>query len=132
MTWHAVYREADGGLVSIGTRVADPLPDGLATVEYAERPNGRWDAKALDFVVHEPEVALSRLDFLRLFTRDERIAIRTSGDPVIEDLREMLLTAEVIRLAHPDTVGAVDYMVAQGMLTRTRGDQILAGEAPGG
>lgn len=49
-TWSAVYREDTGELVSVGTTVADPLPDGLAAVEVDGPQELReWDTTAHEF-----------------------------------------------------------------------------------
>jgi hypothetical protein len=44
--WWAVV-DGDGALVSVGTVLADPLPDGLTAVEVAGPGDGRpWDPQA--------------------------------------------------------------------------------------
>ena len=44
--WWAIVRAADGELVSVGTRVADPLPEGLAVLPLDHEPDWsveRWN-----------------------------------------------------------------------------------------
>jgi hypothetical protein len=60
MSTYLVYGE-DGEAVSIGTVLADPMPDGLTVVELSEvdagvlaAGRGRWDAATLS-VVGTPE-----------------------------------------------------------------------------
>lgn len=50
-TWFAVYNKEDGTLVSVGTVLADPMPDGLAAIEIESRPTvpSFWNPKALRF-----------------------------------------------------------------------------------
>lgn len=57
--WYLVYRDSDGQAVSLGTEIADPLPEGLKAYELGEDLPERidWDpatrAWALP-VVEEP------------------------------------------------------------------------------
>jgi hypothetical protein len=75
-------------------------------------------------VVRPPE-PITRLEFLRRFTPEQRIAIRASQDPVIIDGNELLALAEEVRLDDPDTVRLVNYMVQQGLITQADADRIL-------
>ena len=52
----------------------------------------------------EPITVVSRLDFLRRFTRAERIALRAAEttDPVVADFLLMLTLAEDVDLTSPD------------------------------
>lgn len=44
MTWFAIWRTADGALVSVGTVVASPLPAGLSQTDIgADAPIGVWN-----------------------------------------------------------------------------------------
>lgn len=45
-----IYRTADGVAVSFGTVVADPLPDGLASVDVGDIEGKRWDPATLTMV----------------------------------------------------------------------------------
>ena len=58
------------------------------------------------------KINLSKLEFLRRFTAEERIAIRTRGktNPIIEDFLAMLDLAESINIADLDTINAVHYL----------------------
>ncbi len=59
MTWYAVYRKADGGLVSVGTIVTAELSPDLAVKTYTTKPDfgsTHWDAAALDFVANPAPV----------------------------------------------------------------------------
>ena len=76
-------------------------------------------------VVRPPE-PITRLEFLRRFTPEQRITIRASQDPVIIDGNELLALAEEVRLDDPDTVRLVNYMVQQGLITHADADQILS------
>lgn len=133
MAWYAVYDSETGALRSVGSVVADPLPEGLEAREYEERPTGVWDAGELDFVPREERPPrLPRVEFMRLFTREERVAIRRSDDPVVADFHEMLMASDEVDMGHADVQEGVGYLVSEGYLTSERGEQILAGEAPDG
>lgn len=69
--------------------------------------------------------ALTQLQFLRLFTVQERIAIRSSADPVIVDFLHLLNLAQEISLEDPDTQAGMEYLVKNGILKKERADEIL-------
>lgn len=68
---------------------------------------------------------LSPLAFLRRFTADERVAIRASTDPYVQDFYYLLDKAAEVRLDDPDVVAGMSYLVACGMLSQARADAIL-------
>lgn len=43
MSWFAVWRTADGELVSTGTVLANPLPSGLASFDFTNPQTGIWN-----------------------------------------------------------------------------------------
>ena len=71
------------------------------------------------------EMQLTKLQFLRLFTTAERIAIRASSDPVIVDFLQLLDLAQDVRLDDPDTVQGVHYLEAEGLIAHGRAHEIL-------
>lgn len=83
-----------------------------------------------------PPRIISPLDFARLFTQQERIAIRTrraAADAVaavIDDWYALLELAGTVNLDHPDVAAGLTYMVAQGLLEDARRTAILAGTLP--
>jgi hypothetical protein len=127
-TWYVVYRESDGEAVSIGTVLADPLPEGMAAKAFgSERPEGRWNPATLDFdPLPAPEVVMSRIDFMRRFTPAERVSIRASTDPYVRDIEELLRAADTVSLSHPDTQQGIGYLMHIGLLSPERGAEILA------
>ncbi len=75
---------------------------------------------------------VSPVEFKLLFTSSERVAIKAARDTdaVIDDFFDIV---EDPRLQYVDlglnsTQGALDYLVAQGLLTQARRDQIVAGQ----
>jgi hypothetical protein len=76
--------------------------------------------------------ALNKIDFLRLFTQAERIAIRQAAavNPLISDYQHMLDAATVVRLSDPDIQTGVPLLELGGLIGPGRATQILAGESP--
>ena len=75
---------------------------------------------------------LNKIDFLRLFTQAERIAIREAAkvNPLISDYQHMLDAATVVRLSDPDIQTGVPLLELGGLIGAGRAAQILAGQAP--
>ena len=76
-------------------------------------------------VVVVPPVPVSRLEFLRSFTAQQRIAIRAANDPVIVDALQLLDLAEDVHLQDPDVVYFVNHCADQGYITQADSDRIL-------
>ena len=70
-------------------------------------------------------VLLTQLAFLRRFTPQERIAIRSSTDPIIIDFLHLLSLAQDVRLDDLDTVAGVNYLEQQALLAEGRAAEIL-------
>jgi len=79
-----------------------------------------------------PVDELHKVDFLRLFTQAERMAIREAAadNPLIADYQHMLDAATVVRLSDPDIQTGVPLLELGGLIGVGRAAQILAGEAP--
>ena len=75
-----------------------------------------------------PARNVTKLEYLRRFTQDERIAIRTTAasSPVLDDYLKMLELAQDINLDDPDTVAAVQMLEAVGLVGTGRTAEILA------
>lgn len=127
--WYAVH-DKTGRLVSTGTVIADPLPDGLTAVPLGDdAPTGEWDAAQKVFVPLPVEkAALEPIDLLRRFTFGEEVAIRTAAksDVGIEVFLARLAAAKIVRLDHPDTIGGLQYLVAKGLISAERAAEVLA------
>lgn len=72
---------------------------------------------------------LTRVAFLRRFTQDERIAIRTAAasSPAVQDYMNLLELAEDVSLADPVTIGGVQALETSGILATGRAAEILNG-----
>lgn len=134
MTWFAVYRIADGALMSVGTVVADDATlaaKGFAKLDLgASRPEGVWNPASLAFDPPPPAPrTLTPSTFKQRFTLAERTAIRAAGatDMVIADYLDILATARDVDLNDANVVAGLDYMVGQALITASRKDEILNG-----
>jgi hypothetical protein len=79
-----------------------------------------------------PVDELNKVDFLRLFTQAERIAIRqaATAHPTIADYQAMLDAATIVRLSDPDMQVGVPMLELGGLLGVGRAAQILSGVRP--
>jgi hypothetical protein len=69
---------------------------------------------------------LTKLNFLSRFTLQERIAIRQSTDPVVEDIMDLLNAATYINVADQTTRDSVNYLASVGLISATRAQEILS------
>jgi len=133
MTWHAVYRTSDGQLMSVGDVIADPLPDGLASIEIAEPDfsTHEWDAASRSFMPKAVNTVRvwSRYEFLTRIPTQKRISIRTAAksDPVVEDFVALLDAVSEVRSDDPGTAAGLDYLVYAGLLDAAEKEAILNG-----
>ena len=128
-----VFAIIESGVVA-NVIVADEWPDGINITDIKPRPGIGWSYDGEAFTpppMPDPEPVLpqplTKLEFLRRFTAEERIAARTAGavDPVIADGQELLALAEFVSLDDPDTVAYVQYLEQQGHIGPGRADEIL-------
>jgi hypothetical protein len=89
-----------------------------------------WSQELNGFVDIGPPALLSKLQFQRLFTQAERIAVRGSADPLIVDYRELGQLADGIDLTDPDVIAGVGYLEVSGLIGTGRAAEVLAGNPP--
>ena len=79
-----------------------------------------------------PSRVLNKVDFARLFTQAERIAIDEAAkiNPVVRDYDRMLNLAPNVNLDDPDIQAGVPLLEAAQLIGPGRAAQILAGESP--
>lgn len=79
-----------------------------------------------------PSRVLNKVDFARLFTQAERIAIDEAAkiNPVVRDYDRMLNLAPNANLDDPDIQAGVPLLEAAQLIGPGRAAQILAGEVP--
>ena len=70
---------------------------------------------------------LSPVDFKMLFTPMERVAIKQSSDPYVQDFLDILNDPNLtgVRNDHPSTTAGLAHMVSLGLLTEERKNEIL-------
>lgn len=90
----------------------------------------KWNGTSFEEILPDPIAILtiSKLDFLRRFTAEERIAIRSSIDPVIIDFLYLLDLAQEVNLTDSDTIAGVTYCESINLLAEGRATQILTPE----
>lgn len=91
-----------------------PCPD-VNNVEWSDEL-GEWMAKP---------GKITKLSFLNRFTMSERIAIRSSTDPIVEDIMKLFDAAEYISIDHINTIQGIGYLNSVGILTTERVVEIL-------
>ena len=69
----------------------------------------------------------SPIDFLELFTVQERITIRLTApqSPILNDFLELLAIAHEVSLDHPPTIAGVNFLESAGLIATGRAAQIL-------
>lgn len=74
-----------------------------------------------------PKTVFTSLEFRDLFTINEQLAIRESQltDMEVGLVYDMMLSAQSIDISDPRTVQGMDLLVAKGLITNERRDEIL-------
>lgn len=107
-------------------------PEAAASLGYTEVPDGvgvgytlvdgQWTAPAAPVI---PRLVYS-VDFLARFLTAERIAIRASADPVVQDMFDMIGRYTQIDLDNVQIQQGTAYLVAIGLLTQARAVEVLS------
>lgn len=123
-----IIHDASGNIVSNGRITSEQTALGLEEKEVADVSIGDcvWDSVLVDYVPVSINKKVSPLEFLQLFTISERAAIRTLAktDVILEDFLSTLNIVSEVELHHPVTLQALNYMVAQGLITTQRLQEI--------
>ena len=108
----------------------DDSEDAYATIVMAGYPDTcAWVPALQGFVTTTPAQTVTPLAFQRLFTQAERIAIRTSTDPIVQDFMALAMIAQDIGLGDPDVMAGVEYLETAHLIGTGRAATIL-GKAP--
>lgn len=110
---------------------------GEVVYAYTADQADHFDAFPLEIHNHirkfgEVEVApprlISKVEYLRRFSTEERVAIRTAAkqNAVLEDYLSLLELAADIDLDDPDTIGAVHMLESVGLVGAGRAAEVLA------
>ena len=72
---------------------------------------------------------MTKLEYLRRFTQDERVAIRAAAksNAVLEDYMALLELAQDVNTTDADTVAAVNMLEQVGLIAAGRAQEILNG-----
>lgn len=128
MTTFVVTRKPDGAEI---TRYAAMSPveqiDDLA-VPFADFEHVEFIAGATD--VTPTSYTWTKLAYLRRFTQDERIAIRSAApqSAQLADYLELLALAEEVKSDDPDIITALTMLEGTGLLAAGRAQEILNGQ----
>ncbi len=142
MAWYAVYRQADGALVSIGQVVApdaDLTAAGLAVsgpLSFDPRqPQYRWNAATLAFdTVPIPRPPISVEKFIDRFSDTEMGAIIDARDngadqavsTAIKGFFERLYMRSEVDLDSQRVIDGLTFLEAQGLIAPGRAAEIRA------
>lgn len=107
--------------------------------QYRISVGGGWEQKAYSLPVEDaPSTGVSRYSFLARYTNEEAIMIDLAsiddpaasmdtrkGAAAIRRMHSKISAAGIIYLDDPETAAGVSALVAVGLLTAERGDEIL-------
>lgn len=126
-----LYQEVAHGIVQRLTdmdgNTVNP-PSGTASWVVNANPTQPTWALATPDVANPPASrVVTKLEYLRLFTQEERVAIRTAAkaNAVLEDYMELLALAEIVDLSDADTVAGVNALEMAGLIAPGRAQEIL-------
>lgn len=128
---YVTYVTAAGSLVEISATVPAPNQAHCTRAIDADSVDiAAWNTQTLRFDdEHKTNPAtLSKLEYLRRFTSDERVTIRQAAKvtPVLEDYLAMLELAEEINTGDADTITAVNMLEQAGLIAPGRAAEVLA------
>ncbi len=124
MAEYIVTRKSDGVEVLRYSAVHAQEVNGFDLVDY---DHAEWtpDAPIVAPVNH----TLTKLEYLRRFTVEERVAIRAAAaqNPVLADYLQLMELAQEINTGDADTVAAVTMLEQAGLIAAGRAQEILNG-----
>lgn len=116
---------------------------GQVVYRYGAEAPVEWSGMEFSTHTHAPEVVdesgvtdvpvvamtWTKLEYLRRFTQDERIAIRTAAKsvPQLEDYMALLELASEVRSDDPDIIAALNMLEGAGLIGEGRAQEILNG-----
>ena len=125
LTISGVQRLADGAFIPADERNAD-WRDYQAWLEAGNTP------EASDPPPPDPNARRVHPYYFRLrFTQAQRIAIATSTDPAVIDLRDGFAAADTIGLDDRRTVDGLQLLVLKGLISADDVPKLLADRKPG-
>ena len=127
MTIYIVTAKATGAEIY---RYSADAPIEWSGMQFADFDH-TLEVEAPGTVTDVPVVAMTwtKLEYLRRFTQDERIAIRTAAKqvPALEDYVALLELASEVRSDDPDIIAALQMLEGAGLIAAGRASEILGG-----
>lgn len=126
MIYYVITR--NGSPVSITFESPFPVSDTTISAHTFDGPFPDLNISSWNSETERYEItadSITKLAFLNKFTSAERIAIRNSTDPQVEDIMQLFDAASYISSSDPNTVQGLQYLTAVGLLTQTRSEEIL-------
>ena len=110
------------------TTAGAPLMVKTFSMDMPDLTKVEWDKGGLNFKPKSQSRIVTKLAYLRKFTGEERVTIRTAAksNVVLEDYLALMELADEVNLDDPDTVAAVGMLEAVGLLATGRAAEILA------
>lgn len=124
---YAIYNRDTGALLDLSDSIKEvDLPVVCEPIAAPDLARETWSLTMRLFVPKTVTV-ITKLEYLRRFTSQERVTIRTvaKSNPVLEDYLAMLDIAEEINLSDADTVAAVQMLEQAGLIASGRAAEIL-------
>lgn len=85
-----------------------------------------WNGKSFEENPNKPKITtISQLDFWKRFTTEERIATKSSTDPIVKDFVDMVSLSQAVSLTDPDVINGVTQLELLEILSDGRADEIL-------
>lgn len=114
-------------------RVGNKWIDGIPTeagqrFRFSDVGGWAYGTYQPDVVELVADMRITKLAFKQRFTQAERIAIREAAQtvPEVYDFEDLVNSASFIDLARPDTIAAVHYIEAGGLIAEGRAVEILS------
>lgn len=131
MSYYVVYNpELNNAIVGLSEEpivVEPPLRQKGFSGDMPDMSRMEYNPSTIGFYA-KPVRLLTKLQYLRRFTQQERINIRNaaSASPELYDYMALLDLAEEIDLSDPDTIAAVTMLEMAGLIAEGRAAEILA------
>lgn len=128
--FHVLYNVETGALLSISEdqlfTAGHPVQVKTFQGDPPDLTRVEWTPSIASFTPR-PQHVLTKLEYLRRFTQEERIAIRAAAkqSAQLEDYLSMLELAQDVTLSDPDTQGAVQMLEHAGLIAPGRAAEIL-------
>ena len=130
MAYFVLYNRTTNNLIDISDIEFPPErvePQLVQESREGDIPDVRewyWNTATLSFF-NKHIRKFPKLEFLNLFTPQERVTARASADPFVKDFLALLDIAEFVSTEDPNTIQALQYLAYLGIITSDRATQII-------